>query len=75
MIRFPLMAGGNHAPTGGAFYLGLSEFKGVPAITIWRYSEANQKWEAFLRCYPTAMSGNGTAWTKLTDPAPQPPQN
>lgn len=75
MIRFPLMAGGNHAPTGGAFYLGLSEFEGVPAITIWRYSKANQKWEAFLRCYPTAMSGNGTAWTKLTDPAPQPPQN
>lgn len=75
MIRFPLMNGGNHAPTGGAFYLGLSEFDGVPAITIWRYSKTNQKWEAFLRCYPTAMSGNGTAWTKLTDPAPQPPQN
>lgn len=76
MIRLPLMDGGNHAPTGAAFYLGLSEFpNGVPAITIWRYSETNQKWEAFLRCYPTAMSGNGTAWTKLTDPAPQPPQN
>lgn len=75
MIRFPLMNGGNHAPTGGAFYLGLSEFDGVPAITIWRYSEADQKWEAFLRCYPTAISGNGIAWTKLTDPAPQPPQN
>ena len=75
MIRFPLMNGGNHAPTGGAFYLGLSEFDGVPAITIWHYSKTNQKWEAFLRCYPTAMSGNGTAWTKLTDPAPQPPQN
>ena len=75
MIRLPLMNGGNHSPTGGAFYLGLSDFEGVPAITIWRYSKDNQKWEAFLRCYPTAMSGNGIAWTKLTDPAPQPPQN
>lgn len=75
MIRFPLMNGGNHAPTGGALYLGLSEFDGVPAITIWRYSEADQKWEAYLRCYPTAKSDNGIAWTKFTDPAPQPPQN